>query len=552
MRIVKSIIAIILIVGTSLIMMAPSVINSDGYEMTVSLQIDNPMMTVNGSEEEIDPGRGTVPVIQDGRTLVPIRAIMEAFGITVEYQENTESVLLTSPIKQVKLYIGLSVAYINQAKNDLDVAPKVINGRTMMPIRFVAEAFNLYVDWDGATRTVTVTRTAEPRLFNPDRYLQENPVSREKAKAAMDRAVKALKANLIQWNGKFVSASSKAGTFRYTTSDEFNWTSGMLTGCCWLAYEYTGDEFFRQQAEKHIETYMEATYDSKKFNDHDTGFIFSPSAVAGYRITRDGSMRSAAMNGAYILLDHYDTQNNFIMRSGLRNANNYGGYRTLVPSMLNIPLFFFAYEETGNQDFYNAAVDHYRTTMKYLIREDGSSFHHYQFDPTSGNPVGGLTFQGHSAYSTWSRGHSWLIAGFAIAYSYTQNEEILDVHKNVTYYYLNRLASDNIAYWDLDFVDTPYAPRDSSASAITTCGMLEMIKYLPDGEQKTVYKNAADAQMHALIDRCENRGGAEDGLIFKVSHFIGGGHQNECAIYGDYFYMEALMRYLNPDWVRYW
>ena len=240
------------------------------------------------------------------------------------------------------------------------------------------------------------------------------------------------------------------------------------------------------------------------------------------------------------------------MRSGLRGANNYAGYRTLVDSMMNIPLFFFAYEETGNKEFYTAAVNHYHTTMEYLIREDGSSFHHYQFNPTNAKPVGGVTLQGLSDDSTWSRGHSWLVAGFPIAYGYTQNEDILDVHKSVTYYYLNRLAKDNIAYWDLDFVNYAYAPRDSSASAITTCGMLEMIKYLPDGEQKTVYQNAADMQMNALIDRCENRGGAEDGLIFKVSHHVTGGHQNECAIYGDYFYMEALMRYLNPDWVRYW
>ena len=52
-------------------------VENSGTNLTLSMEIGNPVMTVNGTQSEIDPGRGTAPVIQNGRTLVPIRAIVE-------------------------------------------------------------------------------------------------------------------------------------------------------------------------------------------------------------------------------------------------------------------------------------------------------------------------------------------------------------------------------------------------------------------------------------------------------------------------------------------
>lgn len=388
-------------------------------------------------------------------------------------------------------------------------------------------------------------------LNDEKRFMTETAVDREKLASAMDRAVERLRNNLAGFGNKFPDTCSK--NFKYNTSDQFNWESGMYTGCIWLAYEYTKDSIFRKAAEKHIEVYKEHAETGEWLQDHDTGFIFSPSCVAGYKITGDESMKAAALKAADILMEHYDWDNHFIIRSGKRDASKYDMYRTLVDSMMNIPLFFFAYEQTGDRRYYEAAVEHYHTTMKYLIRDDGSSYHHYQFDPVTGKPVKGMTFQGYSDDSCWSRGHAWLIYGFPIAYSYTGNKEIIDIDKKVSYYYLNRLPVDCISYWDLDFTEGSGEPRDSSVAAITTCGFLEMCKHLPDdAPQKKIFKNAADAQINALIDKCENHGDA-DGLIIDVTHavpFKSG--IEECAVYGDYFYMEALMRYLNPDWKRYW
>lgn len=175
-----------------------------------------------------------------------------------------------------------------------------------------------------------------------------------------------------------------------------------------------------------------------------------------------------------------------------------------------------------------------------------------RFNWESGNPVKGVTWQEYSDDSCWTRGHTRLIYGFPIAYSYTGNEEIIPLYKNISNYYLNRLPSDNIPYWDLVFTEESDEPKDSSAAAISTCGFLEMYNYVADEQDRQILKNAADAQMLSLINNCENKGDG-DGMVLHVTHALPQGQGIDAsAVYADYFYMEALMRYLDPDFVRYW
>ncbi len=139
-----------------------SVENANGVpaaasENTVTLQIGNPLMTLNGVSMEIDPGRGTVPVTVSNRTLVPIRAIIESLGGSVDWNEEQQQVTLIYDGDVIKLTIGSQTAYLNEEEQILDVAPAVINDRTMLPIRFVAEGFQFHVDWKEETQTVEIT-----------------------------------------------------------------------------------------------------------------------------------------------------------------------------------------------------------------------------------------------------------------------------------------------------------------------------------------------------------------------------------------------------------
>lgn len=124
-------------------------------QKTITMQINNPRFTNQGKTLNIDEG-GTVPVVIDGRTLVPIRAIIEGMGGKVDWDGNTQKVTLTYYSDKMELTLGKTRAYLNGSSKTLDVAPRTINDRTMLPIRFISENFGCDVEWDGNTQTVTI------------------------------------------------------------------------------------------------------------------------------------------------------------------------------------------------------------------------------------------------------------------------------------------------------------------------------------------------------------------------------------------------------------
>lgn len=102
------------------------------------------------------------PIIQDGRTLVPMRAIFETLGAEVEWDKNSRTVLAKKDGDMVEMMIGSTTMakLSNGAVSEitLDVAPQIVNDRTLVPARAVAEALGCSVKWDGASRTVIIAR----------------------------------------------------------------------------------------------------------------------------------------------------------------------------------------------------------------------------------------------------------------------------------------------------------------------------------------------------------------------------------------------------------
>ena len=395
--------------------------------------------------------------------------------------------------------------------------------------------------------------TKKITLKKPERFLNPHPIDKNKLENAADMATAKLKNNAKKFGMGFPGTCSV--DYKYVLGKNENWECGMYTGCYWLAYEITGDDLFRNIAEEHMGTYKQRIDNRIGMDDHDVGFVFTPSCVAQHKITGNEEAKKIALEACSYFYDKsYSKEGKFIIR--LHEAWNEGyGCRTMMDSLMNAPLLFWAGKETGNKEFYNAALEHSRTTEKYLIRNDASSFHHYQFDPETAKPVKGITLQGYSDDSCWGRGHSWGVYGFPIAYSYTGDQALVEVHKNITYYMLNHLHDDCIPYWDYIFTQGSDEPRDSSCAVISVCGMNEMCKYLPDSaEQKSVFESASNQMLEAVIDKCTGSIEKEyDGLICHVTHALPQKQGiDECAVYGDYFYLEALLRYLNPDWKKYW
>ncbi len=100
------------------------------YKDLLVVQIENPMMTVNGVSKEIDPGRGTVPMIINNRTLLPIRSLIEEMGGTVGWDQGERRVDIKLGTIDIKLWIDDKTALVNDKKVGMDVPPQIINNRT--------------------------------------------------------------------------------------------------------------------------------------------------------------------------------------------------------------------------------------------------------------------------------------------------------------------------------------------------------------------------------------------------------------------------------------
>ena len=384
-------------------------------------------------------------------------------------------------------------------------------------------------------------------ILKPERFQGEHKMTGEVLENAVKEALKKID-QLMEEMGDDLPGESSVNNVYPAVKNDWGWQGGFYAGMLWLAYEITGDEKYKKKAESLIDSFYVRIKEKLGVNHHDMGFLYMPSCVAAYKLTGNEKAKEAALMAADHLMGRYN--------AGVIQAwGNVGdNQRLIVDCMNNIPLLYWATEETGDMKYWEAAKTHAWNTMKYTIREDGSTFHTFHFDK-EGNPLMGETCQGAADDSTWARGHAWGVLGFPIAYSYTGDEHLIDLHRDVTYFLLNHLPEDLIPNWDLIFTKQDEQPRDSSTGVIAACGMMEMCKYLPDdAPQKKIFESAAAQILEATIDKCTGDMGKEyDGVIYHTTASLP--HDmaiDECAMYGDYFYLEAIMRYINPDWKRYW
>lgn len=132
------------------------VINPYWEQNTIYLQIGNPYMYVNDIEYELDYNRGTQPEIKAGRTYLPIAPLIEALGGTVNWNNQQKKVTITLGNDTIELQIGNKQAIVNGVAKSLEVAPYISNGRTMLPLRFVIENLGLTVEWDQQSQEIII------------------------------------------------------------------------------------------------------------------------------------------------------------------------------------------------------------------------------------------------------------------------------------------------------------------------------------------------------------------------------------------------------------
>ena len=381
-------------------------------------------------------------------------------------------------------------------------------------------------------------------------------MERQKLQRAADTAVSILKENLKDYTFCFPGSNSE-NQF-YPATENVEWTTGFCTGTYWLAYELTKDEAFRKSAEIQADSFYNRIKNKIDVEHHDMGFLYTPSCVAAYQLTGNERAKEAAVMAAEQLISRFQEKGGFIQAWGPLGAED--NYRLIIDCLLNLPLLYWASDVTGDGKYREIAVRHTKTSIQNLVREDFSTYHTFFFDPRTGEPVRGVTAQGYKDDSAWARGQAWGIYGTALAYRYTNDETCKDLFRKVTAFYMDHLPEDLVPYWDLSFSRGSGEPRDTSAAAAAVCGMMEMCgNGSLDKKEKAFYEEKADRMLENLIDHYavtsikESNGLLLHGVYAKSSPYnsVTDRGVDECNLWGDYFYLEALTRKLT-DWKTYW
>ncbi len=341
--------------------------------------------------------------------------------------------------------------------------------------------------------------------------------------------------------------TTKAGHFDDKAVSEITWwTNGFWGGEMWQLYKLTGNEMFKEEALQ-VEEKLDAAFLNYNGMDHDAGFRWLPTAVINYKLNKGEEAKNRGLLAAASLAGRFNLNGNFI-----RAWNDWGDGRdttgwAIIDCMMNLPLLYWASDVLADPRFKKIAMAHADTAMKNFIREDGSVRHIVGFDPFTGKFDREYGGQGYGEGSSWTRGQSWAVYGFALSYIHTGEKKYLETAMKVADYVLSEMPETFLVPIDYRQPKTDDL-EDSTAAAITAGGLIEIAKSLlgqyanNNSERAKKYLATAVKLLKALDSHSCDYTLDRDNLLTRGSvDYHGNGH-HIAIIYGDYYYIEALMK----------
>jgi unsaturated chondroitin disaccharide hydrolase len=373
----------------------------------------------------------------------------------------------------------------------------------------------------------------------------------EEVAAAVAAALRTVDANIVEFGGRYPDDTTVRNRYRFREPDGANvgWTTSFWPGMLWLAHELSGDEAYRVAAAGHVRSFADRVENRIDLDTHDLGFLYTLGGVVPWRRTGDAVARRSALAAAGHLLARVLEPAGIIQAWGDLSDPRQRG-RTIIDSLMNTPLLFWASHASGDPRYAAAATRHAAQLRDNILRPDDTTFHTFYWDVATGVPVRGETEQGSADDSCWARGQAWGIYGFTLNHLWTGDGSFLHAARRCADYFLAHLPSDGVAYWDLVF--TSGEDRDSSAAAIAVGGLLELAGAL--GAAGDHYRDAGLRILGSLIDGYATGGSPPANALLRhgVYDKPKGKGVDEGNLWGDYFYLEALTRVTRPDWASPW
>ena len=352
---------------------------------------------------------------------------------------------------------------------------------------------------------------------------------------------------------------TQGGKWRHPGTLWTAWGDGFLPGMMWIFFEETGASEWRRLAE----LYSKGLEHRKDDRDvHDLGFLFFHGTYRRwYEVTVRGGAPDQALLEAVIHAGRTLAMR-FNERAGCLRSFH-GEDSNFIDVMMNVGLIFYAGISAGDRSLVELAHRHCRTTMRTLVREDGSTAHEGIFDVKTGEFLRQSTQQGYNALSCWSRGLAWSLYGFGTCYRLTGEQEYLSAAESNAGYWMSHIPTDGSHYglapWDFDAPDEGPLSRmisDTSASAIAASGLMSLSLLTEDAGRSQRYLECGLRTIDALASHYLGDTGREakaageaaewEGILRNgVYHIHKGLGVGESVMWGEYFFVEAVQKVLH-------
>ena len=329
---------------------------------------------------------------------------------------------------------------------------------------------------------------------------------------------------------------------KFETSKSDWWCSGFYPGTLIYLDESAKNSLFEKEIDRIFQDLKKEQFNK---TTHDLGFMMFCSFGNANRLNPSPEYAEILMNSAKSLASRFDEKVGCIKSWDAKDDS----YLVIIDNMMNLELLFWASEYSGDKSYYDIAIKHANTTLKNHFRPDFSSYHVINYNSKTGEVKQKRTAQGFADESAWARGQAWGLYGYTVMYRATKDKKYLDHAVAIAEFILNHpnLPKDKVPYWDFNAPNIPGALRDSSAAAVMASAFLELQNYV-NIEQAKKYTTAAKTIIKTLSSaEYLAEEGTNGGFLLKhgVGHIPEKKEIDTPLTYGDYYFVEALLRYKN-------
>jgi unsaturated chondroitin disaccharide hydrolase len=316
-----------------------------------------------------------------------------------------------------------------------------------------------------------------------------------------------------------------------------NWCEGFTPGQMWLLHQYSGDPWWRAQAEAYSRLLEPRKMDRAV---HDLGFLFGSTYKPWYDLSGDERLKAVLVQAGQTMSLRYNPKGKYL-RSFLAADSLF------IDIMMNVGIVFYAAQALGDGAMWEFATQHCLTTRKHLVRGDGSTAHEGLFDLESGEFLRQSTQQGWRSDSCWARGTAWALYGFGTVYTFTQDDRFLATACLIADHYMEKTPKHGVPPNDWD-EPQPQHPYESSAAAIAANGLLNLAGLVPEPAAADRYRQYAYIILETLTSPeflAIHDPGYEGVLKHGIYHLNKGLGVDESVAWGEYFFLEALLKVLH-------